>query len=70
MIFQSLYYREWERARERAAEEASEEFNLCPICGRLVCNHCFLICEDLDICVSCAERLHECGAPVLEKTAD
>ena len=54
IIFQTLYKREWEAAREKAAAKASQGFNLCPVCGRLVCDRCFLICEDLDMCVSCA----------------
>ena len=36
----------------------------CPICKRLVCDHCFLICDDLDMCVQCAEKLNEKGTVV------
>ncbi len=42
--------------REKAAAEASEIFS-CPVCGRLVCDRCFLICEDLDMCIACAKTL-------------
>ena len=48
-IFRTLYEREREAAREKAAAEAAEIFNYCPVCGRLVCDRCFLICEDLDL---------------------
>ena len=36
----------------------------CPICKRLVCDHCFLICDDLDMCVQCAAKLNEKGTVV------
>lgn len=60
VIFRTLY----ERERQRAAETAAQSFNLCPICGRLVCDRCFLICDDLDMCVACARRLSESGTPI------
>ena len=43
-ILRTLYEREREAAREKAAAEAAEFFNYCPVCGRLVCDRCFLIC--------------------------
>jgi len=62
IIFDTLYQREKAAACARAAEEASEKFfNLCPICRRVVCDHCFMICEDIDMCQSCAVRLEEKG---------
>ena len=54
-ILRTLYEREREAAREMAAAEAAEIFNYCPVCGRLVCDRCFLICEDLDLCIACAK---------------
>ena len=51
---------------ERAVEEAANVFNQCPICKRLVCDYCFLICDDLDLCISCATRLQEKGEPVMQ----
>ncbi|MCI6126309.1 MAG: hypothetical protein MR738_09535 [Enterocloster clostridioformis] len=39
-------------------------FNKCPICSRLVCDRCFLVCDELDMCVSCAHYLQEQGEPV------
>ena len=60
-ILRTLYEREREAAREKAAAEASEIFSQCPVCGRLVCDRCFLICEDLDLCTACAEALQVRG---------
>ena len=48
----------------RAVEEAVHCFNLCPVCERLVCNDCFLICQDIDMCRRCAEQLQETGEQV------
>lgn len=62
-IYQALYQREFQQAREQAVAEAVHQFNRCPLCGRLICNDCFLICEDLDMCSSCAEKLQEAGEP-------
>ena len=63
IIFRILYEREKEQAFEKAAAEAANFFNLCPHCGKFVCDDCFLICEDLDVCRSCAEDLQEIGEP-------
>lgn len=60
-IFRTLYERERDAAREKAAAEASEIFSRCPVCGRLVCDRCFLICEDLDMCTACAKTLQVRG---------
>ena len=64
IIFRKLYEREWEEARERAVTDAMETFNLCPICRRLVCNRCFLLGEDIDLCTDCARALRENGRTV------
>ena len=64
VIFDVLYQREKEAALARAAAEAGKAFNQCPICHHLVCDRCFLICEELDLCTSCAARLQEQGSPV------
>ena len=66
VIFDALYQREKEAALEKAVVEASNVFNQCPICKRLVCDYCFLICDDLDLCVDCSTRLQERGEPVLQ----
>ena len=69
-IFRTLYEREREAAREKAAAEAAEIFNYCPVCGRLVCDRCFLICEDLDLCIACAKALQVRGDVVAGEDSD
>ena len=54
IIYDTLYEREKNLAFQKALNQAKEIFNICPICKRLVCDHCFLICDDLDMCVQCA----------------
>ena len=66
MILRALYEREREAAREKAMAEVPAIYNRCPVCGRLVCDRCFLICEDLDMCVACAGRLQVRGDIVAE----
>ncbi len=61
IIYRTLYEREKKSAREKAIKEARQISNYCPICKHIVCNNCFLICEDLDMCSSCAKRLDEKG---------
>ena len=69
-VFRTLYERERAAAREKAAAEASEIFSQCPVCGRLVCDRCFLICEDLDLCIACANKLRVRGRIVAGETSD
>ena len=69
-ILRTLYEREREAAREMAAAEAAEIFNYCPVCGRLVCDRCFLICEDLDLCIACAKALQVRGDVVAGEVSD
>ena len=64
IIYDALYERELTEARRTAIRNAAEYMNYCPICKRLVCNHCFLICDDLDMCKQCAVDLEEHGKPV------
>lgn len=63
IIYKILYEREHSEALKKAVDEAAEYFNLCPHCRRVVCDNCFLICDDLDMCRSCADNLHEMGEP-------
>lgn len=65
VIFETLYRQEKANALLWAVKEAEDAFSQCPICRRLVCDHCFLICDELDMCVSCAKGLQEPGAPVV-----
>ena len=64
IVYEAMYQREKAWAKAIAVREALEHFNLCPICRRLVCDRCFLICSGLDMCSGCAERLNERGEPV------
>ena len=65
IIFDACYEQELKSARQAAIRDAAENLNYCPICKRLVCNRCFLICDDLDMCKQCATHLEEAGSPVL-----
>ncbi|MBQ6809960.1 MAG: hypothetical protein IJO94_00990 [Firmicutes bacterium] len=67
VIFDILYQREKEAALFLAEKEAAGVFNVCPICHRLVCDHCFLICKDLDMCRACSDRLEEDGECVAHR---
>ncbi|MBR5125519.1 MAG: hypothetical protein IKU68_02165 [Oscillospiraceae bacterium] len=65
IIYEACYEQEFRSARQAAIRDAAEHLNYCPICKRLVCNRCFLICDDLDMCNQCATHLEEKGSPVL-----
>lgn len=65
IIFDALYQQEHLQARQFAIRAAAEQMNQCPICRRLVCNGCFLICGELDMCRECARRLGQTGLSVL-----
>lgn len=70
IILDTLYEQEFRSARQTAIRSAAEDMNYCPICKRLVCNQCFLICDDLDMCRQCAAALEQTGAPVLSGVID
>ena len=65
ILYDALYEQEFKEARRVAIRNAAEHMNYCPICKRLVCNQCFLICDDLDMCKQCAAVLEQQGKPVL-----
>ena len=65
IIYDALYEQEYKAARQVEIRNAAEHLNYCPICKRLVCNQCFLICDDLDMCNQCAADLEQQGYPVL-----
>lgn len=65
VIFDAVYEQEYRSARLNSVRDAAEHLNYCPICKRLICNRCFLICDDLDMCKQCAAQLEETGSPVL-----
>ena len=56
VIFQALYQRERDDARERAVTEALEHFSRCPICRRLACDRCFLLRSP---CPTASGRTHK-----------
>ena len=70
VIFQALYRRERAAALDRAVTAALEHFSFCPICRRLVCDRCFLLGEDIDLCTDCAAFLQESGQPVEDTPRD
>ena len=70
IIYDACYEQEFRDARLSAVRDAAEHLNFCPICRRLVCNRCFLICDDLDMCKQCAAHLDETGSPVLTDTLE
>ena len=70
IIYEACYKQELRAARQAAVRDAAEHLNYCPICKRLVCNRCFLICEDLDMCKQCAAHLKETGSPVVTDVLD
>ena len=39
-------------------------FRVTDVTKRLVCDACFLICDEMDLCRECAARMKEPGEPV------
>lgn len=70
IICDALYEQESAAARQIAIRNAAEQMNYCPICKRLICNQCFLICDDLDMCKQCAAELKQQGQPVASAVLD
>lgn len=70
IIYDALYEQELRDAKNTAIHSAAEHMNYCPICKQLVCNQCFLICEDLDMCKTCASALQQQGQLVAGDTLD
>ena len=64
IIYDALYEQEFREARRIAIRTAAEQMNYCPICKRLVCNQCFVICDDLDMCQQCEAELDQPWNPV------
>lgn len=70
ILLDAVYDLERMPSRQKAALEIAEHFNYCPVCKQIVCNYCFLISSDLDLCKSCAEALQEIGSPVFTEVLD
>jgi hypothetical protein len=51
-------------AFQLALSDFSGHMNICPECGRIICEKCFLICEQDDMCADCATRLQLSGESV------
>lgn len=66
-INRALYRREWLAARNTVLSDAVQNFSICPICHGLICDRCFLICDEIEMCRSCAKKLHQSGSPVLSE---
>lgn len=64
-LWNALYEQEMRMVRQIAVRHAAEQLNYCPVCKRLVCNQCFVICDELDMCKQCASTLNQEGKPVL-----
>jgi len=64
LICSTLYAQEFQNARQTAIRRAAEQLNYCPVCKRLVCNQCFLICGEMDMCRTCAAKQGQRGQPV------
>ena len=69
IIYDAVYEQEFRAAKQSAIQCVAEHMNYCPICKQLVCNQCFLICDDLDMCNQCAKALNEHGSPVLAEVS-
>ena len=65
VIYDAIYRREWMNARNAVLDDAVNYFSICPICHELICERCFWICDEIEMCCSCAERLHQSGKPVM-----
>ena len=61
---QKQYSREKKNAEIIAAEEPGHRMNYCSVCMRLVCDSCFMICTDMDMCADCAAIHNETGERV------
>lgn len=65
VIRDAQYRREWERVKTEALKAFREHFSVCPICGKIVCDYCFVICDEIEMCSTCAKELGKQGTPVL-----
>jgi hypothetical protein len=51
-----LWAKEHSAAFEQANLEAHIQFNLCPLCGKWVCDSCFVEKEQSDVCRECGNK--------------
>ncbi|MGN1319220.1 MAG: hypothetical protein ACI4VF_09410 [Lachnospirales bacterium] len=69
VIYDALYKREWNKQRKAVLDDAINHFSICPICHGLICDPCFLICDEIEMCISCAKRLNQSGKPVIAEAS-
>ena len=43
--------------KKQAAAEAEANFDICPLCGRLVCSSCMAAVGEMKMCKNCADRM-------------
>lgn len=67
-IYDTLYRREWQAALNSVVKDAVNHFSICPICHGTVCDRCFMICDEIEMCKHCADKLDEHGTPVCPET--
>ena len=64
-LYDAIYQREKERAKLAAGQEARERFSQCPVCRRLVCDACFLICDEMEMPVFSSAMRWTCAGSAL-----
>ena len=64
VIRDAQYHREWVRVKADSSKAFREHFSICPICGKIVCDYCFVICDEIEMCSSCAKELGKQGTTV------
>lgn len=50
------------KAFEEASDKALQKLNRCEVCGRLVCNDCYVFSDELDGNVCCKECMSQIAA--------
>lgn len=69
-VFNALKAGLYERSMQRALRKLKRCFNLCSVCGRWVCDDCFICSnesESVSICVDCAKKSKISGISTGEK---
>ena len=46
-----------ETQKQLAAAEAEADFDICPLCGSLVCHSCMAAVGEMKMCKNCADRM-------------
>jgi len=64
LFIQKQYSKEKKNAEIIAAEEPGRRMNYCSVCMRFVCDSCYMICADMDMCTECAACHNETGERV------